>query len=102
MPLPAKTDPLPKDWLTTCLEYLEAIDDDLVLQIAAKSDVGHTHTASEVTDLSTAVQAISYTEGETDTLLAGKANASHTHTTADLPIADQPTAEAGTVHRQHP
>lgn len=53
---------------------------------ATKSNVGHTHTTADITNLSsyTGLDVRYYTETETDTLLAGKANTSHTHAISDV------------------
>ena len=44
-----------------------------------KSDTGHTHTKSNITDFAHTHDDRYYTESETDTLLSGKASSSHTH-----------------------
>ena len=47
--------------------------------VAGKSDIGHTHTKSEITDFAHNHDDRYYTETEIDTKLSGKADKSHTH-----------------------
>ena len=49
-----------------------------------KSDTGHTHTKSNITDFAHTHDDRYYTESETDTLLSGKASSSHTHTKSEV------------------
>ena len=49
-----------------------------------KSDTGHTHTKSNITDFAHTHDDRYYTESETDTLLSGKASSSHSHTKSDI------------------
>lgn len=53
---------------------------------AAFAPIAHTHTTSNITDLSsyTGFDARYYTESEVDSLLAGKANSSHTHASTGI------------------
>lgn len=75
--------------LTTATAYTSA-ETDLLLD--DKSDVGHTHTESDITDLD------KYTQVETDTLLSGKADTVHTHVEADITDLDKYTqAEVDTL-----
>ena len=62
--------------------------------LSNKSNVGHTHSISDVTNLQTTLNGKSdtghthddryYTESEIDTKLSGKANTSHTHAISDV------------------
>lgn len=49
-----------------------------------KSDTGHTHTKSNITDFAHTHDDRYYTESETDNLLSGKASSSHSHTESDI------------------
>ena len=58
--------------------------------LAGKSDTGHTHTKSQITDFDHTHDNRYYTESEVDTKLSGKADKSHTHTKSE--ITDFPTS----------
>lgn len=60
--------------------------------------LGHTHTTSDITNLSsyTGFDSRYYTESEVDTLLLGKADTIHTHTASDVVSGIFATARLGT------
>ena len=89
------------DYLTALPDHTHAIADVTGLQaaldgkaddadLAAKADLGHTHTAANITDFGTAVAAaipaeyLTATEGDAAYMPAGAAPTAHTHTTADI------------------
>lgn len=59
---------------------------NLTTDLAWKASTTHTHTTSDITNLSsyTWLDARYYTESEVDTALSGKSNTWHTHTTSDI------------------
>lgn len=61
------------------VEAYEIVDAVARLEVTGKSDIGHTHTRSEVTDFAHEHDERYYTETEIDTALANKSDADHTH-----------------------
>ena len=61
-------------------DFSQDIVEEIYSAINLKSDIGHTHTKSQITDFSHNHDERYYTESEMDTLLSGKANSTHTHT----------------------
>ena len=62
----------------------------LKTSVAGKSDTGHTHTKSEITDFDHTHDDRYYTESEIDAKLSGKSDIGHTHTKSE--ITDFPTS----------
>ncbi len=95
---------IPDDDPTIVEQIYEALDtkantSDMTTALAGKSDVGHSHTKSDITDFPTNVSAFNndagyltehqsledyYNKSETDTLLDFKSNTGHTHTKSDI------------------
>ena len=65
----------------------------------ARTPTAHTHTTSDITNLSsyTGFDARYYTETETNTLLSGKANTSHTHTLSQVTDVTMTVANLNTL-----
>jgi hypothetical protein len=65
----------------------------------ARTPTTHTHTTSDITNLSsyTGFDARYYTETETNTLLSGKANTSHTHTLSQVTDVTMTVANLNTL-----
>lgn len=72
--------------------------------INRKSNIGHKHTKSEITDFPTSMTPTAhthddryYTETEMNTKLNGKANSSHTHGNGDITSLDASKITSGTI-----
>lgn len=70
----------------TELNYVDGVTSSIQTQLDGKAAASHTHTTSDITNLSsyTGFDARYYTETEADALLAGKADSSHTHVIGDV------------------
>jgi len=64
--------------------YTRSIVEEIFIAINSKSDLGHTHVKSEITDFAHDHDDRYYTETEIDTALNGKANATHSHNISDV------------------
>ena len=64
--------------------YTRSVVEEIFIAINNKSDLGHTHVKSEITDFAHDHDGRYYTETEMDTALNGKANTSHTHNKSDI------------------
>lgn len=71
------------------LKLMQRIKSFITSQLNTKANSVHTHTLSEIDDLSSLQMGGGYSKSEVDTLLNGKANSSHTHTKSQ--ITDFPT-----------
>ena len=71
------------------LKLMQRIKSFIASQLNTKANSVHTHTISEIDDLSTLTMGGGYTKSEVDTLLNGKSDTSHTHTKSQ--ITDFPT-----------
>ena len=71
------------------LKLMQRIKSFIASQLNTKANSVHTHTISEIDDLSSLSMGGGYTKSEVDTLLNGKADTSHTHTKSE--ITDFPT-----------
>jgi hypothetical protein len=65
------------------LKLMQRIKSFITAQLNTKANSVHTHTISEIDDLSS-LQIGGYSKSEVDTLLNGKSDTSHTHTTSDI------------------
>ena len=68
---------------TGVLKLMQRIKSFITSQLNTKANSVHTHTISEIDDLSS-LQMGGYTKSEVDTLLTGKADTSHTHTKSEI------------------
>ena len=71
------------------LKLMQRIKSFIASQLNTKANSVHTHSISEIDDLSNLSMGGGYTKSEVDTLLNGKADTSHTHTVSD--VTDFPT-----------
>ena len=71
------------------LKLMQRIKSFIASQLNTKANSVHTHSISEIDDLSTLTMGGGYTKSEVDTLLNGKSDTSHTHTKSQ--ITDFPT-----------
>ena len=77
------------------LKLMQRIKSFITSQLNTKANSVHTHSISEIDDLSTlSMGGGVYSKSEVDTLLTGKADTSHTHTKSQ--IADFPTIPSKT------
>jgi len=74
---------------------MDAADQNLQTQIDDKSDIGHTHTESEITDLD------KYTQGEVDNLLGTKSDTAHNHDGIYALISHNHDADYAPVSHDH-
>ena len=66
------------------LKLMQRIKSFITSQLNTKANSVHTHTISEIDDLSSLQMGGGYTKSEVDTLLTGKADMGHTHITSDI------------------
>ena len=66
------------------LKLMQRIKSYIASQLNTKAPSVHTHTISEIDDLSSLQMGGGYTKSEVDTLLTGKADTSHTHTKSEI------------------
>ena len=71
------------------LKLMQRIKSFIASQLNTKANSVHTHTISEIDDLSSLQMGGGYSKSEVDTLLNGKSDTSHTHTVSD--VTDFPT-----------
>ena len=65
-------------------ETYEIVDAVARQDIAEKSNIGHTHTRSEITDFAHEHDERYYTETEVDNMLLNKSDVSHSHDVAEV------------------
>ena len=70
--------------LTKNLSVNKADKEYVDTELAKKSNTGHTHTKSQITDFEHTHDDRYYTEAEVDAKLLGKADTSHTHTNSQI------------------
>ena len=71
------------------LKLMQRIKSYIASQLNTKAPSVHTHTISEIDDLSSLQMGGGYSKSEVDTLLNGKSDTGHTHTVSD--VTDFPT-----------
>ena len=71
------------------LKLMQRIKSFIASQLNTKAPSVHTHSISEIDDLSSLQMGGGYSKSEVDTLLNGKSDTSHTHTVSD--VTDFPT-----------
>ena len=76
------------------LKLMQRIKSFITSQLNTKANSVHTHSISEIDDLSSLSMGGGDTKSEVDTLLNGKSDTGHTHTTSD--ITDFPTIPSKT------
>ena len=69
---------------TGVLKLMQRIKSFITSQLNTKANSVHTHTLSEIDDLSSLQMGGGYTKSEVDTLLTGKSDTSHTHTKSQI------------------
>lgn len=81
----------------TELGFLDGVTSSIQTQLGSKAATGHTHTTSDITNLSsyTGFDSRYFTEAEVTVLVNGKADVSHTHAAADVISGVFSTARLG-------
>jgi len=69
---------------TGVLKLMQRIKSFITSQLNTKANSVHTHSISEIDDLSSLQMGGGYTKSEVDTLLNGKSDTSHTHTKSQI------------------